>query len=483
MSEPNAPQTPPADPELIRQRQEIQLRGWERNNLSEIEMREAQQRFELERRAAELRIADETGLTARVLLARHLATSNLVPAGFRAGKNSWDVPTERDIERAAASILLAQEFGRHLGFEGIQSLQHLQVIEGNIKVKPSSARGMMRSRGIQVEDVYTDDPVTGFTVKCVTRARRPKPAEVLKTLPEDASENDYYQAWDESEYTLEMALRGGMISEVRTDPQGNIVGVTARDSNNKPKPWERFTRNMLTWRATSFLVDRFYSDITGGMGTAEEGMDDIAAPVVRADQPPTEVQRVTAARGDRAGVYDPAEDLARFSDDDPWWNHADANVSRRSKKQLAADRLRDAAAAGDSRVPARPRLPETMTRPVDFDDPEETEPLTQVPMRPADESPDAAFDAELRAPAVDGPPADNLFTDDELLPEPPEDWTPTPRTAAETRQDLLDRLNAALEGRDREKALARFYVLRAPRREDEWTDDEIRVVLEQLEPQ
>lgn len=475
MSEPNDPQAPPIDPELVRARQQTQLEVWQENQHASVEIRRAQAE-------AELHAAVESGLYQRLAWARAVAQSDLVPAGFRAKRKPTGEFYDGEVEKAAASIVLAQEWGDAIGLGGMKALMHLQVIEGNIGVKPASARGLMESKGVIIEDEWTYSDY-GEPVGCVTTALRPG-----REKPNTA------------EYTIGDAERDRLCTTERDDT-GQVKAVRARGGANKDKvlPWEKRTKDMLMWRATSRLVRAHYQDMVGGMeftSDMEPETEEAPPPPPLSDAAAGMLQRVASQRADRESGdgYDPTADLALFTADDPWWNHAGAQVTRRSKKQMAADRLATAERAGDDRIPQPPTgepemeidpetgLPATMVQPVDFDDsPETTTPgnpnpiearLAEEPIETSPPEPEA-----LTLPVDQG-----VLEGEEGWPEPPADWNPAGPPAPETREQLLTRLDDTITAidRPREEVLARFYVLFGGRHEDSWTDDEIRDTVRRL---
>ncbi len=490
MSEPTDPQTQqptsPPDPELVRRRQEVQLEVWSAQHRATAEMQNERLRAEIEMQraqtAAELAAAIDSGLIQQLAMARAIAMSDIAPAGFAAERKPTGEPRDGAVEVAAANIVLVQEMGKMVGFTGMQALWHMQVIKKNVSLKPASARGLMRAKRIRIRDEWTYSE-TGFPVKCTTSAIRPEDEEAGRD-------------WDVAEYTIEDAAQFGLCSIQRNDA-GVITGVLARSRQGEPQNWEKITKDMLMWRATSRLTRAYYSDITGGMYLETDFEDEAAGGVPGpAPEPPKAVtdmlRQVAADRTDRNGsAYDPSTDLTLFSEDDPWWKHADAKVGRRNRKQMAADRLHEAMQSGDTRVPA-PGAFDNLTTNLTGQDADavtdilppsvEEEAYREVKANMAATAEPLPLDlAADVGPPVEPPP---LFADadDTTVLDPPADWQPSPRNRPETREDLLARLDVLLEalGRPREEALARFYVLWAPRREDQWTDDEIRRVIDAL---
>ncbi len=325
MTEPETPQAEPDD--LDRRHKEMRLELWEARQRAELEVYTADQHA--------LDVEQPTTARQRLAYARELARSGLVPAGFRGGAKPQDVLNERQERVAAASIVLAQEWGTQLGFSGLAALQHLQVVEGNLGVKPKSARGMIQAAGHDLTDECAYSPA-GFPVAWTVTIRR----LTNGTLGPPKSVT----------FRLEQALRGKLISKILRDEAGNIVGVEARSERGNPLPWELYTEDMLQNRATGRLANLYASDVTGGMDITADWPEPPARP--GGAEPTTVVAERLASvepEPDPDGDdYDPGPDLdliaqATGKSPPPWWEHADAparlGVKRRSKVQLAADRL------------------------------------------------------------------------------------------------------------------------------------------------
>lgn len=327
----------PVDPELLRRRQEVQLTEWEARQAADRRVREARQTAELEVYRADqqaLDVPQPQTMRQRLAAAAALARSDLVPAGFRGGARPGEVLNERQERAAAASIVLAQEWGSHLGFHGLAALQHLQVVEGNLGLKPASARGKLFAAGCDLDD-KTEYSEAGFPISHTVTFTRP--GLTPKTVT----------------WRIEEALRAGLISEILRDDNGSITGVRARSLKGNPLPWETYTKAMLRHRATAELVNAYAMDICGGMDLAPESEEPTAARPLdlqaRQDVVAETTQHVTGQRTDQPEEYDPAADLALIeqhtgrADPPPWWEHADARVRlgvrRRSAVQLAADRI------------------------------------------------------------------------------------------------------------------------------------------------
>jgi hypothetical protein len=315
MTEPTEAPREPIDPELLRRRQEAQLEVYRANSTA-------------------LDVAVPETMRQKMAHARALAQSDLVPAGFRAGVKPGFALTERQVDIAAASIVLAQSWGEHLGFRGMAWMQHLHVVENRVGLREASARGMILAKGCDIDDEVTYS-ATGFPVAHTVTLTRPG----LK--PKSAT------------FTLAMALQAELISEIRTDAAGEVVGVVAVSDKGKPLSWQKYTGDMLRHRATGRMVNAYAMDITGGMDLAPEMEEPTPASPARVqarrEAVAETVQRVTGEPAEPE-PYDPTADLTFIeqatgqADPPPWWEHADARerlgVKRRNHIQVAADRVK-----------------------------------------------------------------------------------------------------------------------------------------------
>ena len=328
MTAPEQPARPaePIDPELVRQKQAAQLADWTARRAAELEVYKADQQA--------LDVVEPQTMRQRIAYARELVESGLVPAGWT-GAKPGAVLTDRQVEKAARGIVLATEWGKHLGFEGLSALQNLQVVEGNVGVKPKAARGMIIGRGHDIAD-ETAYNRNGFpvahTVTITRKGREPKSFT----------------------FRIEDAAQAGLVTTIVRDADGEITGVVARSEKGNPLNWEKYPGRMLIWRATSAAVDLYASDIIGGMGLAPDLPEaEPASPVhaqARREAVAETVQQVTGERLDATPEpYDPAADLTLIeeatgqADPPPWWEQADARerlgVRKRSKLQMAGDRV------------------------------------------------------------------------------------------------------------------------------------------------
>lgn len=256
-------------------------------------------------------------LRERMAYARSLASSALIPKAFRSGRGGDD-----GFRETTANVLLAVELGNTLGLSPLQALCQVNVVEG----KPGlGAEGQLAQVLKAGHDLYVDD--SSDRTQATVVAQR-KGSERVQRIT----------------YTLDDAVAAGLVRIVEGRP-------FARSQSGKPLPWETSTPDMLVWRAITRACKRVFPDVTGGLAV----VDDEPGTQYAQGAATTTAAQEAPARATAAPTTDSVEaDLALFTEQTgPWWTHAGAQVRRRSKLQLAADRLAEAHQAGDERVPVR----------------------------------------------------------------------------------------------------------------------------------
>lgn len=148
-------------------------------------------------------------------IAKSLAQTSFVPASLR-GKPA-------DI---TAAILAGQE----LGLQPMATLRSMDVIQGTPALRAHAMRGLVQSRGFQVELVDSTPE------KCVMRGRRNAMA-----------------AWQEVTWTLDRATQ---------------LGLTGKDQ------WKKQPQTMLVARATGEICRLIASDVLHAMPYAAEELDE-----------------------------------------------------------------------------------------------------------------------------------------------------------------------------------------------------------------
>lgn len=266
-------------------------------------------------------------LRERMAYARSLASSALIPKAFRSGRGGDD-----GFRETTANVLLAVELGNTLGLSPLQALCQVNVVEG----KPGlGAEGQLAQVLIAGHDMYVDEERSDRTKATVVAQR--KGSERVHTIV----------------YTLDDAVAAGLVRIVEGRP-------FARSQSGKPLPWETSTPDMLVWRAVTRACKRVFPDVTGGLTAVDDEPGTQYAPQSSGMERLLQATQEAPARAKSEGLHrmrgaaggSVDDDLALFTEETgPWWEHAGASVRRRNKLQLAADRLQDALAAGDDRVP------------------------------------------------------------------------------------------------------------------------------------
>lgn len=313
-------------------------------------------------------------LRERMAYARALSQSGLIPRAFRSQR-----PGEDGVRETTANVLLATELGRELGLSPLQALTSVNVVEGRPGLGAEAQLARILDAG---HDAWIDEASDSLSA-------------TVHGIRYRDGEPGRQQSFT---YTLEDAQRAGLCRIV--DGRAH-----ARSKSGNPLPWETATPDMLVWRATTRMGKRMFPDVVRGLAVSDGGEGEHYAParVTTAEQAPARVRTAEPVEG----VEDQVQaDLALFPDG-RWWEHAGAQVRRRTKLQLAADRLADVRAANGShpRIPEPPNVEDPDAEPVDAEVVNDTGQPADVPG--VDVYPPAgATDAE--AATVAEPPQSDL---------------------------------------------------------------------------
>lgn len=386
MSEQTGGVTP--ENEALKQRYQLEL--WrERQGMA----------LERERQDMEVLNADPSGpmnTRQRLAYARVLAQSDIVPAGFRAGVRMGNELSEAQLNKAAASIVLATEIGAQLGMGPTLALMHLQVVEGNVQLKPASARGLLLGRGCTIKDYKASNR---YGIPTAHRIEFSRPGWTEPAL---------------AEFTLEDAARARLVEITKRDNDGEPMEIKARSKDGKALPWELYTADMLRHRCTSRVVNAYAMDLTAGLDTLVEDGGQLPERVHLSDVAPD--PDAPTGKGKVPADYDYVSDLdlleeARDSRD---WRPVIEEIERtkprrRTKVQMAAARL--AAWAQDWPMEASAILAGAVSQPVDAeiveDDPVATSPPPPAPTGagagfPGANPDDPTLDDAAREPLAEG---------------------------------------------------------------------------------
>lgn len=153
-----------------------------------------------------------------VNFAKTLAMSNLLPDALR-GK--------------AADVFMALMEGLDLGLRPMQALNLIDVIKGKPALKAEGKRALLQRDGHGFRIVEWSDE------KCVVEGCRKGETE-----------------WHQASFTKEQAKKAGLTGD----------------------NWSKYPADMLLARATSRLCKAYFADVTNGLATSEEVIDETPRP-------------------------------------------------------------------------------------------------------------------------------------------------------------------------------------------------------------
>lgn len=206
-------------------------------------------------------------------IAANIATTSL--AGQYRGK-----PDE------VTAVILA---GHELGIQPMTSLKSIDVIQGQPALRAHAMRGLLQSKGHEIELVEADDN------HCIMRGRR-KGAEEWQTV-----------VWDTA--------------------RARLMGLLGKDQ------WKKQPKTMLINRATGEICRLIASDALHGMPYAAEELDGYVHGEIAAPKAPLSVAAITAPTPAPApqqpAVAGPAIDVVSDADDagDALWDDASPAAS------------------------------------------------------------------------------------------------------------------------------------------------------------
>lgn len=304
--------------------------------------------------------------------------------------------------KAVMTVMLK---GRELGLTPLVACSELHIIEGKVGMSAALQQALVRSVGheVWVDDESDDEHAIVYGIRL-------------------GSERELRAA-----FTLEQARRAGKLEPSRS---------------GKPTGWQTYPEDMLVARAYSRLFRRNFADVLLGVaGTPDElGATEltdgsveypaagparrVTATVIR--EPALSLAEQACARcgalpgqehtseclaasyAEQRAKLDQQvqEDLALFGGGKDWRDYAGSNVRRRTKLQMAADRLADAERAGHPAVQQEDPL---AGRDPGIPDHPDVEPLAAVAVPAAPEPVlvpcvlDHAADEDGGGPLHDGP--------------------------------------------------------------------------------
>jgi hypothetical protein len=161
------------------------------------------------------------------------------------------VPTT--LRNKPGEVLAVIMYGAELGIGPMQALQQINFIEGKPSTSPELMRALIRKAGHVLK-------ITQSNTRCVIVGIRGDTHEEGKT-----------------DFTIDDAITAGLCY---LDDKGI---VRARSRENKPLPWEKYTRDMLLARATSRIARMMFSDVVAGLSYTPEEVESFT---IRDDEPP-----------------------------------------------------------------------------------------------------------------------------------------------------------------------------------------------------
>lgn len=169
-------------------------------------------------------------LAEKLMYAEELHRSSLLPKGFNGNR---------------ANTFYAVEYGEATGLHPLAIMQGLTIIYNKPSANAGLIAALVRKAGHKLRVSY--DKTTRSATCTITRADDPEPFTVV---------------WD-----LGLALQAGLVDAVNSET-GQVM---ARDKDNKPTPWEKYTRSVLKARAlTECAREACQEALFGIMYTPEE---------------------------------------------------------------------------------------------------------------------------------------------------------------------------------------------------------------------
>ena len=174
----------------------------------------------------------------------HRPSSTVGPGEWALIAQQADMLSRADIiprayQRKPANVIVAAITGRQYGWDVLTAMRNGHVIEGAWQMKPEAMLGLVRRAGHSVKGEFGNDRAT------VTGTR-----------------NDNGDAMTVV-FTFDDAVAAGLCAIKNGKPY-------ARSSQGKALPWEQYPVVMCYWRAVGLLCRTLFSDITGGVYSAEE---------------------------------------------------------------------------------------------------------------------------------------------------------------------------------------------------------------------
>jgi hypothetical protein len=133
-------------------------------------------------------------------------------------------------------VLLVLETGAMLGINPMAALQGINIIEGSASISPALMQAVIRRAGHRMRVDVTGTVADG-TIAATARLTRT-----------DEPDQPYIVTW-----TPHDAVQADLATSYVPDADG-VWHVTARSKDGNKLNWEKYTRQMLKWRAQSEVV-------------------------------------------------------------------------------------------------------------------------------------------------------------------------------------------------------------------------------------
>lgn len=257
-------------------------------------------------------LVHRSSLDSKVAYARFLTASNLLPTAYR---------------NQPANVLYAVEYGEMLGLPAMAAITGIHIIEGKPTASAALMTALVRREGHKLRVTFRKDTNTA----------------VAELIRKDDPEFTFRAEW-----TIERAVAAGLC-ELKDGK------VRARDKKGNPLPWEKYTQNMLKWRAVSEVCRDGAEECLMGMHyTPEELGADVDADGIPVQALAERIDIDTATEVHDAEIVEvdwDAEIAKCGSDRDALaalWKSAPKNSAARQKIAAAAEDLKKQSEQGDS---------------------------------------------------------------------------------------------------------------------------------------
>jgi hypothetical protein len=169
--------------------------------------------------------------------AHELALATVIPAGLRTS----------DVDRTAANVLTVILYGHGVGLAPIAAMQLINIIEGKPSISGPGMAALITGRGhsLEFQEEYDDD--NKISASICTGTRRDTGASITMR------------------FTREDAVAAGLCSVDPAKPHG-----VKAEKDGKPKPWQRYTPDMMRWRSLSRVGRMLFGDVLAGIGYTPE---------------------------------------------------------------------------------------------------------------------------------------------------------------------------------------------------------------------